>query len=394
MRPFANPAAVPEFSVDYRERHSDDPTVRWTDRLTADGTWVCNLRQFYERVLSRLTRDLRTPFRLEPTLFRTDDTVVHEAIREALTNALVHADYRGEGGIIVEKYRDRFEFSNPGVLLLPVEQILRGGISECRNRTLQQMFFLAGYGERAGSGWDKIRQGWKSQNWRAPSIEETFRPDRVQVVLPMVSLVPPEAIEMLQERFGNRVKGLGPLELQAMATAAIENRVANRRMQQLSNEHPTDLTRMLQGLRNKGLLRQIGQKRGATYELGGPRMRVAAGLPHLTGDSLHNGESPHKGTVGSPRTVADMPEDELQKLREIAAPALAKRRLPADEMRSIILELCRGRYLMATVLSQIVSRNVVGLRDRFLTPMVREGLLVRKHPEEPNRPDQAYMTQQ
>ena len=388
-----DPAAVPEFSVDYRERDSEDPAIRWTDRVTADGSWVCNLFQFYGRVLSRLTRDLRTPFRLESSLFRSDDTVVHEAVREALTNALVHADYRGEGGVVVEKYRDRFEFSNPGLLLLPVEQIFRGGVSECRNKTLQQMFFLAGYGERAGSGWDKIRQGWKSQNWRSPRIEETTRPDRVQVVLPMVSLVPQQTLEALELRFGDRLRRLNPLQIQALATAAIEHRVSNRRMQQLSDEHPTDLTRMLQGLRSKGLLRQIGQTRGTRYELATPRSGAEAGLPHLVGEFPHNGKSPHNGNLESPRTLADIREGELQKLRQIATPALEKKRLPPDQMRAMILDLCRGRYLTATVLSQIVNRNVGGLRDRFLTPMVRAGLLARKYPEEPNRPDQAYTTQ-
>ena len=39
--------AVPEYHVDYRERLSDDPAVRWTDRLTVDGTWEANVFQFY-----------------------------------------------------------------------------------------------------------------------------------------------------------------------------------------------------------------------------------------------------------------------------------------------------------------------------------------------------------
>ena len=34
----------------------------------------------------------------------------------ALVNALIHADYLGEGGVVIEKYKDRFEFSNPGSL--------------------------------------------------------------------------------------------------------------------------------------------------------------------------------------------------------------------------------------------------------------------------------------
>ena len=74
--------------------------------------------------------------------------------------------------MIVEKYRDRLEFSNPGTSLLDIDQALRGGVSECRNKTIQQMFSLLGYGEKAVSGFDKIRRGWASKQWRLPSIEE------------------------------------------------------------------------------------------------------------------------------------------------------------------------------------------------------------------------------
>ena len=55
-------SAMPQYHVDYRERLSDDPEVRWTDRLTVDGTWTANLFQFYQRVLSRLFADLKVPF--------------------------------------------------------------------------------------------------------------------------------------------------------------------------------------------------------------------------------------------------------------------------------------------------------------------------------------------
>jgi len=121
-----DPDAVPQYHLDYRERYSEDPEVRWTDRLTIDGTWEANLFQFYQRVIRRLVSDLKTPFELDTSsLFRKDDTVVHEAIREAMVNALIHADYRGQGGIVVDKYPARFEISNPGSLLVSMAQRLR-----------------------------------------------------------------------------------------------------------------------------------------------------------------------------------------------------------------------------------------------------------------------------
>lgn len=121
--------ALPQYHVDFREKLSENPEVRWTDRLTLDGTWPGNLFQFYVRVVQRLAADLKLPFQLGDDLFRKGESVVHVAIREALVNALIHADYQGQGGIVIEKYKDRFEFSNPGSLLISLDQLLRGHVS-------------------------------------------------------------------------------------------------------------------------------------------------------------------------------------------------------------------------------------------------------------------------
>lgn len=141
-----DPEAVSGYFVDYREKL--DPELRWTDRIYPDGTWEANLFQFYQRAWPKLAAGLPTPFRLEGAE-RRDVTPAHEALREAFVNALIHADYAGAGGIVVERHADRFAMENPGTLLVSLEQYLRGGVSECRNKALQQMFLMIGGGERA-----------------------------------------------------------------------------------------------------------------------------------------------------------------------------------------------------------------------------------------------------
>ncbi|MGN7611067.1 hypothetical protein ACQZV8_03170 [Magnetococcales bacterium HHB-1] len=69
-------------------------------------------------VLRRLALDIRCPFALDDQLIRKGEKIVHEAMREALVNSLIHADYQGQGGVVVIKKMDRFEFSNPGALLI------------------------------------------------------------------------------------------------------------------------------------------------------------------------------------------------------------------------------------------------------------------------------------
>ncbi len=81
--------SIPQYSIDYREKFSHDPEIRWTDRITLDGTWPGNLFQFYLRVIQKLSADIKLPFQLDTDLFRRGETVVHEAIREALVFMLI-----------------------------------------------------------------------------------------------------------------------------------------------------------------------------------------------------------------------------------------------------------------------------------------------------------------
>lgn len=106
-----------------------------------------------------LTEGLPVPFRLGPDMRRIDDTPQHRAVREALTNALVHADYFGRTGVVLVRKPDRIIASNPGTLRIPPEEVEAGGVSDPRNRTLLFMFSLLDIGERAGSGYDVLREG-------------------------------------------------------------------------------------------------------------------------------------------------------------------------------------------------------------------------------------------
>jgi len=170
---------VPNYVVDYQERPSDanlDSDRRWIDRVTTDGSWSGNLYDFYRTSIQRLARDLKVPFRLKG-ITRIDDTPVHEAVREALVNMIIHADFTGRVSLYVIKRQDMFGFRNPGLMRVPINQAIRGGISDCRNRNLQKMFQLVGLGEQAGSGLPKVYRNWKKQHWRRPELVEQLEPD-------------------------------------------------------------------------------------------------------------------------------------------------------------------------------------------------------------------------
>lgn len=83
---------------------------------------------------------------------RVDDNDKLRAEREAVLNAIVHADYKGSWGVRVELRPGSLTVRNPGTFHIPVALAERSGHSDPRNRLVMKMFALAGLLERAGSG--------------------------------------------------------------------------------------------------------------------------------------------------------------------------------------------------------------------------------------------------
>ncbi|RIH88283.1 putative DNA-binding domain protein [Calidithermus terrae] len=380
----------PHYFPDYREKTSPGPDPRWDDRLVPDGTWSGNLYDFYRRAYRKLVADLKVPFRFEGGR-RVDETPVHEALREALVNTLVHADYRASGSILVEKLTDRFVFRNPGTLRVPLAQVYEGGHSDPRNPTLLRMFRLIGAGEQAGSGVPKILSAWREQHWRTPKLVEAFRPDTVTLELSTLSLLPEGAIEGLQEMFGARFAALEANERLALATAYVERQVNNARLQQITDLHPTDITRLLSKLVREGFLVPVGERKGRYYQLAEPaKGNRGSNSPHFPGSFPHfTGSYPHS-------------EDDLSSsdpllwglLLNLARPVRQKGRAPKEEVRRVILELCSVTELSRQQLAELLGRSAKTLENSYLSQMVSKGLLMMRYPHNPNHPNQAYRTRE
>ena len=75
---------------------------------------------------------------------------------------------------------------NPRRIRTVKVQMLKGGISDHRNKALMKMFNLIGIGERAGSGVPDIYSVWEQQGWRQPEVIEEYGPDRTILKLSFV----------------------------------------------------------------------------------------------------------------------------------------------------------------------------------------------------------------
>jgi predicted HTH transcriptional regulator len=165
----------------------------WTDRVTSNaGDWSGNIHDFYFLVYNKIQQNIKLPFALKNGGDRIDDSPVHEALREALANALIHADYHDRRGIVIVKEKQIITFSNLGNMRIGIEEAMFGGVSDPRNTALIKMFSLIGAGERAGSGLPNIISVWKKQKWAGPKIREEFNPDRTILSLEIETLDAPK----------------------------------------------------------------------------------------------------------------------------------------------------------------------------------------------------------
>lgn len=108
---------------------------------------------------------------------------MHKVLREALANCLVNADFYVGRGIVVRKNQESIVIENPGYVRIEKRQMLKGVISDPRNKTLMKMFNMIGIGERAGIGVPDIFSVWEQEGWKEPEIEEQYGPDRTVLIL-------------------------------------------------------------------------------------------------------------------------------------------------------------------------------------------------------------------
>lgn len=134
----------------------------------------------------------------------------------------------------------------------------------------------------------------------------------------------------------------------------------------------------------------------AVYRLSGggvtaPSLFDTIDSSHLPEDSLHKDEdSSHKGQDSSHKDLDSSHSNDWELLETIARKVSARERSSIQDVRNTIFSLCKERYLTAEQLSRLLKRNVNGLRNRYLSPMVAEKILKLRYPESTNRPDQAY----
>ncbi|MBQ8516549.1 MAG: putative DNA binding domain-containing protein [Akkermansia sp.] len=414
----------PIFRLDYFELDGSEKALtgrRWVDRITSDGTWEPNLYQFFFKVLPRLTSDLKRPFQLGVKLTRRDDSSAYEAVREALANAVIHADYREPGGVKVTKQPNGLLLENAGTLLMREEEVYAGGKSLCRNKNIQNMFKLIGIVEDAGSGVDVLMNGWSENFLCVPKLQEDRKALKVVWQLPYLAMLDKNVMLVQQEFLGyEKYARLSSAEKILLLMIPCDEYVSNQELRLfIPRLHSVDLGRMLSHLREEGYIQSKGRSNATRYGLVDRLSKLIKSLgdtlppvEHLEKKSVSvvNPEkssvvneassvvNPEKSSVvnvdSSVVTHAEKMAQELHLPDELCKALEAfrkKQRHHPEETDNMILALCEGRYISLTQMSVLLDRGAYTLRHNSLAPLIRHGRLSRLHAEKTHK-DQAYTT--
>ena len=154
--------------------------VHILDRKDFAGGVVADIKD----ALAFVERNTRTAYRIEG--LRRQDVAEYpmKALREAITNAVMHRDWFFDGAnVFVEVYTDRIEVSSPGSLPKGLTLSDLGHRSIRRNAIIADLLHRIGFIEKAGTGIRRIQDDAREQNCPQPEFEAdsfvtvTFRPN-------------------------------------------------------------------------------------------------------------------------------------------------------------------------------------------------------------------------
>ena len=306
----------------------------------------------------------------------------------------------------------RFVFSNPGTLLVSLDQYYTGGESVCRNKSLQKMFSMIGVAEKAGSGTDKIMKGWRETNWRSPNIYEQQEPDKVVLVMPMESFLSEETKAKLTEKFGIVANSFDHHVLSILALACDEGAVTNTRLRYSLSLHKAEIANILKLMTQKGLLITEGHGRGMRYLLPEKKpdfLNVAtseanvatseANVETSDGSNMATSESANVATSEAKvatseakvaTSEAKVATSEVKVATSEAKVATSiKKKMSREELQALILSVCT-EWISLEDLSVKIERDTSYLRNHVIPLMLASKKLQMLFPGTPNHPNQQY----
>ncbi|MBT4288080.1 MAG: HTH domain-containing protein [Deltaproteobacteria bacterium] len=185
-------------------------------------------------------------------------------LREAIINAVVHADYSQKGAPVrLAFYDDRIEIDNPGLLLpgLTVDD-LKQGVSKIRNRVIARVFRELELIEQWGSGLPRIFSEAKKLGLPIPEIQEIGMQVRF-TVFHGASDIEDKVTSELGNKLGNRLGNkLGKTKEKILTQMKTNPKISATQLAKIIEISMTAVEKNIKQLREDGMIKRVGGTRG------------------------------------------------------------------------------------------------------------------------------------
>ena len=204
-----------------------------------------------------------------------------------------------------------------------------------------------------------------------------YRPDKVILTLPLISILDDKVKEELTNIFGEQVLHIEHNKVLTLAFALTEGVVSNERLRYTLNLHKYDITQMLKELCVDGYLISDGIGRGTTYHLN-------------TGQNLNSSSDNLNSNLNS--SDSNLNSSAEDNLKTYQGSKKVKRRCGKQELFDMIRD-CTEDWKSVDEISNEIKRSPQYLKGEIIPIMIESGLLEREHIM-PNHPAQRIVCYQ
>lgn len=195
------------------------------------------------------------------------------AIREIVTNMIVHRDYMDYGDSSIKIFDDYIEFFNPGRLpeSISIEQLLTDDYSSyARNRKIAATFKEAQFIEKYGSGIKRIRESFSVYGLKAPKFENFQHGFRVMVYTEKATSA--KMKEGIKEGIKEGVKegeNLSSNQLKIVHAMVANRKITLPELAEIVGINEANIQKNIKKLRDWGTVKRIGPAKGGYWEVSG-----------------------------------------------------------------------------------------------------------------------------
>ena len=393
---------LPALRVDYirvsGNRWVEDPDKRFEATIDMRGPLIL----LVNRALNAIKDDLPKGFKLRKGNLQADTPIElpNDALREALVNAFIHCSFRLNQPIQIIRYSNRLEVINPGFSLKSPETLGEPG-SVQRNPFISTIFHDTNLAETKGSGIRSMRGHMKKAGMMPPTFESNRSANQFTARLLLHHLLDNDTIQWLAPYADYSLNNEQRLALVFVREVGAIDNITYRQLN--SDINTSKASADLHDMCKKGLLEQKGQSRSSYYIAGEQFVNgrvddslnsIAAGEnsnaigENSIGDSLN---SRGKASLNSRGGFLNSRGQQLPKILEERVAGIGKRAKP-DEMKKLVIELCKLEPMSLSELANILKRKPSSLRYLYVNPLIESGELFYTIPEMLSHPDQKYTT--